>query len=347
MSSTDRKRTAVAFGTAVSLVLSLIGGSMVLLFSGHDVPATPAALKPLEPPVASPPSPAPEPEPSLGEADLSMFGLGGDASSLLSGGDTSVSSSSAADMFATPSAFTPSTGSVPALPDFELPPPGELPEAPVTDWNSLFAPLVAAQNTAQAANITNSVVGTSVGATVAVLNTGAVLLGDLILYAALSNNGQAVLNQLQTALPALVGAPAAAAAVETLTAAAAAAQLPPPPDLTGLTAAFAAAAAAPSGIGVAALPPLPAPPVLPTPEQVLGGMALGAAALPALPGLPGLPGPPPQFPMPGLPQLPKPEEVVGGIAGGIIGLTIAGAVLGGLGAIFQPPSLTRLMGLPF
>ena len=26
---------------------------------------------------------------------------------------------------------------------------------------------------------------------------------------------------------------------------------------------------------------------------------------------------------------------------------IAGAVLGGIGAIFQPPSITRLMGLPF
>ena len=73
------------------------------------------------------------------------------------------------------------------------------------------------------------------------------------------------------------------------------------------------------------------------------GLALGAAALPALPGLPSLP-------MPGLPpppQLPRPEEVVGGIAGGIVGLAIAGAVLGGIGAIFQPPSLTRMMGLPF
>ncbi|MDQ1322505.1 MAG: hypothetical protein QG655_3753 [Actinomycetota bacterium] len=345
MFSTDRKRSAVAVGTAASLVLSLIGGATVLLFSGHDVPSTPAALKPVEPPAASVPPPPAEPEPSLGEADLSMFGLGGgdDASALLSGGDSSMPSGSAADMFSTSAAFTPSSGTVPALPAFQLPSASDLPPGAVVDWPALVAPLVAAQNTAQAVNITNSVLGTSVGATVAVLNTGAVLLGDLILYAALTNNGQGVLNELQAVLPALVAAPTAAAAVETLTAAAAAAQLPPVPDLTGLTAAFAAMAATPSGIGVAALPPLPAPPLLPTPEQVVGGMALGAAALPALPGLPSLP-------MPGLPpppQLPRPEEVVGGIAGGIVGLAIAGAVLGGIGAIFQPPSLTRMMGLPF
>lgn len=338
MISMGDKRPAVAIGTAASLVLSLIGGATVLMFSGHDAPPAPAALKPVETPVAEPPPPEPEPEMSLG-ADLSMFGLGGgdDASAaLLAAGDTPVSSAAGSELFGTPAGYTPSAGSAPALPAFEFPAASDVPPGWAVDWEALVAPLVAAQQGAQAASITNSVIGTSVAATAAVLNSGAILLGDLILYAALSNNGQAVLNQLQAALPALAAAPGAAAVMETLTAAAAAAQLPAPPDLTGLTAAFAALAVTPAGIGIPALPPLPPPPLLPTPEQVLGGVALGAAALPALPPLlPGLPPPP---------QLPRPEDVVGGVVGGVVGLTIAGAILG---AFFQPPSITRMMGLPF
>ena len=124
------------------------------------------------------------------------------------------------------------------------------------------------------------------------------------------------------------------------------------PDFSGLTAAFAAAAANPP-IGVPALPP--PPPGLPTPEQVLGGLAaLPAPGLPQLPppppiglptpeqvaaglfalpaiGLPALPPPPPiglpQLPPIGLPQLPPPPP---------IGLPSFGL-----------PSITRLLGLPF
>lgn len=326
MVSMDRqRRTAVALGTASALVLSLIGGSLVLLLD--EKPAKPAtsALAPIEPPA---PAPEPEPAPESSGPDLSMFGFGsgGLDAGALPVSDTPVSSPPA-EGYGQVASIPGAPGAMPAV---ALPPElaqfPEFPAAPAFDWNAIVEPLVVAQANAQSANVAGSIVGTTVGATSATLNSAAVLAGDLILYAALSNNGQQVLTELQSALSAV---PAAAAF------GAAGAQLPAPPDLAGLTAAFAAASALPPPIGVPALPPAPQ---LPSPDQVFSGLAISAAALPALGA--GLQLPPP-------PQLPRPEDVVGGVAGGIVALAIAGAVLGGIGAIFQPPSLTRMMGLPF
>ena len=83
-------------------------------------------------------------------------------------------------------------------------------------------------------------------------------------------------------------------------------------------------------------------PPLPTPEQLAASLA-GLSALGALPGLPPLvlPGLPPP---PGFPQLPRPEEVVGGVVGGAIAIGVGGLILG---ALFPPPSITRMLGLPF
>lgn len=321
MSSTAPKRRAVAAGTAVSLALSLIGGTVVLLFGDRDAAPNVAALKPVEAPISSTPEPEALTE-SESEPDLSMFGLGGTSSgSSLADGQTPLpTSADSTDMSA--GAFLPSAPA--SLPSGPLFPPG-----PVVDWGSLVDPLVASQINAQATNLTGSILGTSVGAVAATMNSASVIIGDLILYAAYTNNGQGLLNQAGTALAAV---PAAAAA--------AGVQLPPPPDLTGLTAAFAAAAAAPPAIGVPALPglpqlpQLPPPPAgLPTPEQVVTGLALGAAALPALPALPSLFAPP---------QLPPPPD----LSFLLLPLLLPPPPPIGI-PLFAPPSITRMLGLPF
>jgi len=309
-----RRRAMVTAGTAVSLVLSLIGGTLALLFAGGPQQSS-TALKPLEPPVSAP---AVEPEPAPSAGGLSMFGLGD--STVSSMADTSGGG-------VAQSGFTPSASG--ALPALQLPAAAALPVLPAFDWNALLAPLVAAQANAQAANVAGSVIGGSVG----LANSFALVLGDLILFAAYTSNGQPLLAALQNTL----AAPAAAAAAGT----ALVANMPPLPalpDLSGLTAAFAAAAAAPP-LGVpspAALPPLP------TPEQLAASVA-GLSALGALPALPpvGLPGLPP---LPGMPQLPRPEDVVGGLVGGAVAIGVGGLILG---TLFQPPSITRMMGLPF
>jgi len=317
----------VTAGTAVALVVSLIGGTLALLFSSGPQQSR-TALKPLEPPVSAP-ALAPEPAPSTGGGSgLSMFGLG----------DSSVSSMADTAGGVSQSAFSPgASDTLPVLPTFQLPDAPAVPAGPTFDWNALFAPLVAAQANAQAANVAGSVIGGSVG----VANSIAVVLGDLILFAAYTSNGQPLLTALQNTL----AAPAAAAAAGT----ALVANMPPLPalpDLSGLTAAFAAAAGAPP-LGVPTLPAPPdlsglaaalaaagaVPPIgLPTPDQIAAGLAL-----PALGGL-ALPM------MPGMPQLPRPEEVVGGVVGGAVGIGVAGLILG---TLFPPPSITRMLGLPF
>ena len=260
-----------------------------------------------------------------------MFGLG----------DSSVSSMADTSGGVAPSAFSPGAAdALPALPTFQLPDAPALPAGPVFDWNALFAPLVAAQANAQAANVAGAIIGGSVG----LANSAALVLGDLILFAAYTSNGQPLLTALQNTL----AAPAAAAAAGT----ALVANMPPLPalpDLSGLTAAFAAAAGAPP-LGVPTLPAPPdlsglaaalaaagaVPPIgLPTPDQIAAGLALPALGGLALPGLP---------PLPGMPQLPRPEEVVGGVVGGAVGIGVAGLILG---TLFQPPSITRMLGLPF
>jgi hypothetical protein len=80
---------------------------------------------------------------------------------------------------------------------------------------------------------------------------------------------------------------------------------------------------------------------MPTPEQFAASVA-GLSALGALPALPplALPG----LPTPGMPQLPRPEEVVGGVVGGAVAIGVGGIILG---TLFPPPSITRMLGMPF
>jgi hypothetical protein len=316
-----RRRVAVP-AAAMALIVSLIGGLLVLMMPVEQ-PAK-VALKPIPPAIPSAPAPAPEES----STDLSMFGFGGSGADLstqdLSTPDTS------GNMYADAAGLTP--GAAGGLPAFELPAATDLPAGTPIDWEALVAPLVEAQANAQAAGIAGSITGSTVGAVTSVINSAAIIIGDLLIFAAITPNGPNILDGLQGALATAVPAAAAAAAAAGLP------PIPVPADLTGLSAAFAAAAGAPP-LGVPVLPQLPP---LPTPEQFAASVA-GLSALGALPALPPLtlPGLPPP---PGLPQLPRPEDVVGGVVGGAIAIGIGGAILG---ALFQPPSITRMLGLPF
>lgn len=330
-----RRRSTIAGGAAAALLLALIGG-LTWMFAGEKT--TPdAALKPIVPSS----SPAPEPESAdlpLSDATggLDLIGGLGDSSALDTAGATSSADTS---MFSTPGA----AGSVGGLPAFQLPPPpqGFQPPAPV-DWEALLQPWIEAQREAVAAGLGGAIGGPVVGAAWGTANTAAIIVGDLILFAAANNNGGALLNQLQAALPALT-APAAAAGVGA-------------PDFSGLSAAFAAAAGTPP-LGVPVLPQLPAlppPPAgLPTPEQVVAGLAaLPAVGLPALPPPPiGLPTPEqvagglfalPAIGLPALPPLPPPPS----LGFPTIGFPTIGFPPIGLPSIGLP-SITRLLGLPF
>lgn len=322
-----RRPAALVGGIAGAVLLALAGG-LIWAFSG-DKPAPNTALKPIVPSSTPPPAP-PEDEGLDFLGGLAGTGDLGGSGALSTPGD--YSSGADTGMFSLPGGGSPS-GTLPAL---NLPdqPAFQLPQAPPPeDWATLLQPYIEAQQQAVAANLAGTITGPVVGGVASGINSAAVVLGDLILFAAYTNNGGPLLNQLQTALPALT-APGAAAALGA-------------PDYSGLSAAFAAAAAAPP-LGVPALPQLPAPPPgLPTPEQVLGGLAAlpalppppaiglptpeqvagGLFALPAI-GLPALPPPPPI----GLPQLPPPPP---------IGLPTIGLPSIGL------PSITRMLGLPF
>ena len=334
-----RRPAAMVGGIAAAVLLALVGG-LIWAFSGDKPESTPA-LKPIAP---APPTSEPVEPPSTDQAGgLDLIGdLGGDlsGSSLLDGTGDMSSSSADTSLFAVPGGSAPAGG----LPAFQLPPQSALPPPPAfqvppaQDWGALLQPWIDAQQEAVAAGLAGAIAGPVVGAAWGTANTAAIVLSDLILFAAANPNGGVLLNQIQTVLPA-VTVPAAASSLGA-------------PDFSGLTAAFAAAAANPP-IGVPALPP--PPPGLPTPEQVLGGLAaLPAPGLPQLPppppiglptpeqvaaglfalpaiGLPALPPPPPiglpQLPPIGLPQLPPPPP---------IGLPSFGL-----------PSITRLLGLPF
>lgn len=317
------RRKAVLAGTALLAVLALIG-SLVLAFSGSS-PKQQAAIKPR----GVHPTEAPIPSTSAPETPIDSGFLSGD----LLGGDSATSSSYDSGANQSPMAATGPALGLTAAPAFSPPPAGSLPTAslpaaPPLDWAALINPYLAAQSNAQAANVASAITGSALG----VLNSAAILVGDLILFAAISDNGPQILAQLQTALP---SAPALAAAAQAATANFP--QLPAPPDYTGLTAAFAAAANLPP-LAVPQLPALPAPPPglpsLPTPEQLL---ALGT--LPAI-GLPALPPPPPigfpALPAFGPPQLPPPPDLSFLFFVPAFGLPSFGL-----------PSITRLLGLPF
>ena len=332
-----RRPAAKVGGIAAALLLALTGG-VVWMFAGDEPPPN-TALKPIAPSAPAPEFDEPESADSDGGLDFlgGLDGLGGSSGLSSTGAVSSTPSSTDTNVFATPIG----SGAPAALPAFELPPAPAFEAPPPQDWAALLQPFIESQQEAVAAGLTGAIAGPVVGGVWGTANTAAIILGDLILFAAANNNGGALLNQLQAVLPA-VAVPGATATLGA-------------PDFSGLTAAFAAAAATPP-IGVPPLPelpPLPPPPAgLPTPEQLAGGLAAlpapglppppqiglptpeqvaaGLFVLPALPaiGLPALPPPPPI----GLPALPPPPP---------IGLPSFGLPTIGL------PSITRLLGLPF
>jgi hypothetical protein len=260
----------------VALTVSLLGGALVVLFSGETTPP-PAALTPLEPqpvqsqPVESPP--AELPPAAMSPAQSEPLGALGSYGGLDAGAPPSRG--------VLPSGGSPlALPSAPSLPALQLP---QFPAAPTIDWQAALQPYIQSQINAAAANLAGSITGTAAGAG---LNSAALAVGDLILYAAYSDNGQGMLSQLQSAAPALQSA------------------LPPPdfgdlPDLSGLAPAFAAAAAQPP-LGV---PAPPAGPNLPTPEQVAAALAVPGIGLPVV-AIPALPPPPPiGLPTIGLPSI--------------------------------------------
>ena len=325
-----RRRRGVVLGAAATSVLSLLGGIIFLLFSGQT-PTQTAPLKPRSTPttVASAP-PTTEAPASTGDLLGAMGANFTDTG--VSGGVPGLNSSAGG---ASPLGGVPLSGA--PLSPLQLP---SAPQGPAIDWGQLLEPSVQAQQDAIAAGLTGAITGPVVNAVSSGFNSSAILLGDIILYAAYTNNGGGLLNQLQTAIP------AAAVAAPTLAAAGAAPAAAV--DFSGLTSAFAAASALPSPVGLPALPQLPP---LPTPEQVLAGLS----AIPAISALQQLPPPPP---------LPTPEQA-------LAGASAAAAAMGALAALLPPPppiglpslppiglppiglpsfglpSITRLLGLPF
>lgn len=327
----EKRRRGFVLGAAATSVLSLLGGIIFLLFSGQTPTGQPA-LKPRSTPstVASAPPSTEAPDSS---GDL-LGAMGANFSDVAGAGAPGLTSGQDG---AAPLGGVPLSGAGGS--PLQLPP---APQTPAIDWDELLAPSVQAQQDAIAAGLTGAITGPVVNAVSSGFNSSAILLGDLILYAAYTQNGGPLLNGLQTAIP------AAAVAAPALAAAGAA---PAAADFSGLTSAFAAASALPSPVGLPALPQLPP---LPTPEQVVAGLS----ALPAIGALQQLPPPPP---------LPTPEQA-------LAGASAAAAAMGALGAMLPPPppiglpslppiglpslppiglpsiglpSITRLLGLPF
>ena len=262
------RRARLIAAIAAALALCLLGGAMVLMFSGNQA-QRPAALEPVrsapQATTTATPEPAEEDSGSLPVASDAFGGLtpGTETSASLNPGGLPSGGSPLA-LPAAPSAQLPSAQLPSAqLPSAQLLALPQFPAAPTIDWQAAVQPYIQSQINSAAANMTGSITGT------------AVALGDLIRYAGSADNGQAVLSQLEAAGPALQSALAA---------------LPPPPDLSGLSSAFAVAAAQPP-LGV----PTP-PPNLPTPEQVVAALAVPAIGLPAF-AVPPLP-PPPTFTLP-------------------------------------------------
>ncbi|MGV0991576.1 MAG: hypothetical protein ACOYB7_04905 [Mycobacterium sp.] len=329
----EKRRRGVVLGAAATSILSLLGGIVFLLFSGQS-PTQQGPLKPRSTPstVASAP---PTSEAPSSSGDL-LGAMGANYADTGSGSAAELSGQSGSSPL----------GGAPLSP-LQLP---TAPQTPAVDWGEVLAPAAQAQQDAIAANLTGAITGPVIGLASSGINSGAILLGDVILYAAYTNNGVGLLNQLQTAIPAAAAVPALAAA-GTVPAAAGAV---PVADFSGLNTAFSAASSLPP-IGLPAPPQLPQLPSLPTPDQAL-------AALSALPALGALPGLPPGLPPP--PGLPTPEQALTGAAAGAAAIAAIPALLPppppiglpafppiGLPSIGFPsfglPSITRLLGLPF
>ena len=115
----SRRRTRQFGAAAVALLLSLIGGVLVLMFSGgHRAPAV--ALKPVRPSAPATSSVPAAPVPSTASGLFDSLGSGADA----------------------PAAAASSA----AAPAFQLPAP-QLPAAPPVDWAAVLQPLIQSQPT--------------------------------------------------------------------------------------------------------------------------------------------------------------------------------------------------------
>lgn len=253
----SRRRARLMAATGAALSVGLIGGVLVLTFSGPG-PQSVTALKPLQPQAsraAAPVNPVPVTPPST--ASEPYGGLG------------AVAAPEAGPSVQTPAQASPQA---PLLPVFEFPAPPQLPGIPTIDWAAALQPFIQSQANSIAANLAGASTGTVVS------NSAAVAVGDLILYAAYNNDGRALLSQLQNAAPAAVVTAPPAVNLAPL-------NLAPPPDLSGLSAAFAAAAGQPP-VGVPSIADLP------TPEQIADALA-GLPAFPPLPLPPPSFGPPP------------------------------------------------------
>lgn len=331
------RRRGVAAVTAATSVVSLVGG-ISFLAAPAEFPTQHGALKPRTiHPAITPPGPAPRQPESGGSDSVSAFGmdLGGTSAPLGS-----------------PAGYAPPAPG-PGLPALQLPAPAQLPALPpAEDWLSLLQPYVQsyidALTQAVGREIAESIVGDAFTNAVGLGLNAAGTLGNLILLIAYleDDRGGDLLGMLQNALPAAVVPPLAAEA--------------PLPDFAGLTNAFAAMASAPDvALGPAGLPQLPPLPELPRAEDIVAGIAAALGPAPQLPQLPQLPRaedvaagiavlsqlPPPQLPQLQLPQGPRAEDVAGGVVAGVVGLVAVGFVLSLLAP--QPPSLTRMLGLPF
>ena len=246
----SRRRPRLTAATAAALAVCLIGGVLVLMFSGTS-PQSVTALKPLQPQpgrAAAPVNPVPVTPPST-------------ASEPAGGGYGGLGALAAPDAGLSVQTPAQSPPQAPLLPVFQFPAPPQLPSIPTIDWAAALQPYIQSQANSIAANLAGASTGTTVS------NSAAVAVGDLILYAAYNNDGRALLSQLQNAVPAADATAPPALNLAPL-------NLAPPPDLSGLAAAFAAAAGQPPfGVTSAA--------ELPTPEQIAGALA----GLPALPPL--------------------------------------------------------------
>ena len=249
------RRARLIAAIAAALALCLLGGAMVLMFSGNQA-QRPAALEPVRSAPQATTTATPEPaEEDSGSLPVASDAFGG----LTPGTETSASLNPGG---------LPSGGSplaLPAAPSAQLLALPQFPAAPTIDWQAAVQPYIQSQINSAAANMTGSITGT------------AVALGDLIRYAGSADNGQAVLSQLEAAGPALQSALAA---------------LPPPPDLSGLSSAFAVAAAQPP-LGVPTPPPnLPTPEQV-VAALAVPAIGLPAFAVPPLPPPPTFTLPPP------------------------------------------------------
>ena len=325
----EKRRRGVVLGAAATSILSLVGGIIFLLFSGQT-PPKPTQLKPRTTTTTVASAPPTTEAPSSGDLLGAM------------GANYADTGSSSAVGLTPQGASAPIGGAVPSSP-LQLPPG---PQAQPIDWGELLAPTVQSQQDAIAAGLTGAITAPVVNAVSSGFNSSAILLGDIFLYAAYTNGGAPLLNQLQTAIPAAAVAAPALAAAGTVPAA----------DFSGLNSAFAAASALPP-VGLPAPPQLPQLPPLPTPEQVTAALS-ALPALPALGALPALP-PPPQ-----LPGLPTPEQALLGASAGAAAIAAIPALLPPIGLPSLPPiglpslppiglptiglpSITRLLGLPF